>query len=163
MRKEFLTKGGIMETNIVTKRTTDLEYGDHAYWLLKIGFIAAPVIAGIDKFFDYLTDWPKYLAPVFPDMLNVSSQTFMQGVGVIEIIAGIGVLLKPKIFAYVVCAWLAGIIVNLFLIGGYYDIALRDLGLALGAFALGQLSVAHEHRFFHKVGHVGTQKHVLAA
>lgn len=133
-----------MNTNLsLTKK--DLNLSERAYWVLKVGFVVAPVVAGLDKFFHILTDWTSYLAPVFPNMLNVSAETFMQGVGVIEVIAGLGVLFKPKIFAYVVSAWLVGIIVNLFILGNYYDIALRDLGLSIGAFALGQLSNLHEH------------------
>lgn len=131
-------------TNIPVR--SDSDYSDHAYTVLKIGFALAPIIAGVDKFFNFLTDWTNYLAPVFPEMLNVTPQTFMMGVGVIEIVAGLGVLFKPKIFAYVVSAWLVGIIINLLMLGQYYDIALRDLGLSLGAFALGQLSVLHEHQ-----------------
>lgn len=115
-----------------------------AYNALKLGFVVAPIVAGADKFFNYLTDWTKYLAPVVPDTLNVSPATFMMAVGMIEVIAGIGVLLKPKVFAFVVSAWLVGIICNLFLLGGYYDIALRDLGLAIGAFALGEMALTHE-------------------
>lgn len=119
---------------------------EHAYWALKIGFVVAPVVAGLDKFFNFLTVWTQYLAAIFPEMLNVGPHVFMYGVGIIEIIAGIGVLLKPRVFAYVVSAWLTGIIVNLLVLGGFYDIALRDLGLAIGAYALGQLSVLHEAR-----------------
>ncbi|MFL5783105.1 MAG: hypothetical protein ACJ76H_00765 [Bacteriovoracaceae bacterium] len=125
---------------------SDVGHSEHAFWALKLGFIAAPLIAGLDKFANYLTDWPKYLAPVFPNMLGVTPQTFMQGVGVIEIVAAIGVLLKPRIFSYVVSAWLVGIIVNLLILGAYFDIALRDLGLAIGAYALGQLAPVHEHQ-----------------
>lgn len=109
-----------------------------AYQILHVGFTLAPIIAGLDKFFNVLTDWEQYLAPVFADL--VGAQTFMYVVGAIEIVAGIGVALRPRLFAYIVAAWLAGIIVNLLLIPGYYDIALRDFGLALGALALGRLS-----------------------
>lgn len=109
-----------------------------AYRILHIGFIVAPVVAGLDKFVGLLTDWEQYLAPFLADF--VGAGTFMAIVGVIEIIAGIGVAVKPRIFAYVVSAWLVGIIINLLLIPGFYDIALRDLGLALGALALGRLS-----------------------
>src|SRR5512132_2388323 len=84
-----------------------------AFWILRIGFFLAPVIAGADKFFHILTDWDKYLAPVVSNMVGGNGHMFMLAVGVIEIIAGIGVLLKPRIFAYVVMAWLLGIIVNL--------------------------------------------------
>jgi uncharacterized membrane protein YphA (DoxX/SURF4 family) len=109
-----------------------------AYQLLHLGFIAAPILAGLDKYLEILTDWDKYLAPVFANLLG--AETFMLVVGIIEIVAGIGVAVKPRIFAYVVAAWLAGIILNLLLLGDYYDVALRDLGLMLGALALGRLS-----------------------
>lgn len=131
-------------TNVPVK--SDSNYSEHAYMLLKLAFVIAPILAGVDKFFNNLTVWTDYLAPTFPAMLNVSPQTFMYGVGIIEIVAGIGVLFKPKIFAYIVSAWLVGIIINLFMLGDFYDVALRDLGLSIGAFALGQLSVPHEHR-----------------
>lgn len=121
-------------------RTDNLAHSHAAYNVLKTGFIVAPLVAGIDKFFNYLTDWTLYLAPPFYELINVSPETFMRGVGVIEVIAAIGVALKPRIFAYVVCAWLAGIVVNLLILGQYWDIALRDVGLAIGAFALGQLA-----------------------
>jgi hypothetical protein len=138
------------DTAMVSHHDRDVAHSRFAYGALKLGFVVAPIVAGLDKFFDYLTDWTKYLAPIFPNVLNISSQTFMMGVGVIEVIAGIGVLLKPKIFAFVVSAWLGGIIVNLLILGSYYDIALRDLGLAIGAFALGQLSMSEETTVSHK-------------
>lgn len=112
--------------------------GFQAYRILQIGFVVAPIVAGLDKFMGLLTDWEQYLAPFIADI--VGAGTFMAIVGVIEIAAGIGVAVKPRIFAYVVSAWLVGIIINLLLIPGFYDIALRDLGLALGALALGRLS-----------------------
>jgi hypothetical protein len=111
-----------------------------AYRVLQLGFVAAPIIAGVDKFFDVLVNWDQYLAPVVPRVTGIAPHTFMMTVGVIEIVAGIGVALKPRIFGYVVSAWLMGIVVNLLIHGNYYDIALRDFGLALGAFALGRLS-----------------------
>jgi len=129
-------------------RMDNLAHSHTAYNVLKAGFIIAPLVAGIDKFFHYLTDWTKYLAPPFYELMNLSPETFMRGVGVIEVIAAIGVLLKPRIFAYVVSAWLIGIGVNLLVLGQYWDIALRDVGLAIGAFALGQLA----HQF--ESGHV---------
>ncbi len=115
-----------------------------AYMLLLIGFTVAPIIAGLDKFFNVLTNWTQYLSPMASSILGGASQQFMYLVGVIEIVAGIGVFLKPKIFAYVVAAWLALIIVNLLLIPGYFDVALRDLGLLLGALALGRLSSLYD-------------------
>lgn len=132
-----------MKTKVTTTNAMPV-HDNTAYVALKIGFVIAPIVAGLDKFFNILTDWTQYLAPVFNELLNVSPETFMMGVGVIEIVAGIGVLFKPKIFAFVVCAWLVGIICNLFLLGNYYDIALRDLGLAIGAFSLGEMAITHE-------------------
>jgi len=111
-----------------------------AFWILRVGFIAAPILAGVDKFFHVLVNWDKYLPPVVNNLVGGHGHTLMLVVGVIEMVAGIGVLLKPRIFAYVVAAWLAAIIVNLLLIPGYYDVALRDFGLLLGALALGRLS-----------------------
>lgn len=111
-----------------------------AFLLLRTGFVVAPILAGLDKFFGVLVNWDQYLPPFVNNMLGGRGHEFMYVVGVIEIIAGIGVLLKPRIFAYVVAAWLVLIIINLLMIPGYYDIALRDLGLAIGALALGRLS-----------------------
>lgn len=111
-----------------------------AYRILHFGFTVAPIIAGLDKFLHLLVNWDQYLPATVNNMLGGHGHEFMYAVGVIEVIAGIGVFLKPKIFAYVVSAWLFLIIVNLLLIPGYFDVALRDLGLALGALALGRLS-----------------------
>lgn len=113
-----------------------------AYQILHIGFALLPIIAGLDKFFNFLTNWEQYLSSPF----NVfgTPHTTMMIVGVIEIIAGIGVWIKPKIFAYIVMLWLLGIIVNLLIIGNFYDIALRDFGLLLGALALARLSEKHD-------------------
>jgi len=115
-----------------------------AYQILHIAFTIAPILAGLDKFLGVLTNWDKYLAPSVNNMLGGNGHLFMQAAGVIEIIAGIGILLKPKIFGYVVGLWLLGIIVNLLMIPGYFDVALRDLGLALGAFALARLSAVYD-------------------
>ena len=114
--------------------------GYQAFQILRIGFTVAPILAGLDKFLHLLVDWDKYLPPVVNNLTGGRGHQLMLAVGVIEIIAGVGVFLKPRIFAYVVAAWLVLIIVNLLLIPGYYDVALRDLGLALGALALGRLS-----------------------
>jgi hypothetical protein len=115
-----------------------------AYQILHIGFTVAPILAGLDKFLHLLTNWDQYLAPVVNNALGGYGHQFMLAVGVIEIVAGIGVLLKPKIFGYVVGLWLLGIIVNLLLIPGFFDVALRDLGLSLGAFALARLSAVYD-------------------
>lgn len=111
-----------------------------AYRILQLGFVAAPILAGLDKFFNLMVDWEQYLAPFLGDLIG--ARAFMIIVGVIEIAAGIGVAVKPRLFASIVAAWLVAIIVNL-LLTGYYDIALRDLGLALGALALGRLSLIY--------------------
>ena len=116
-----------------------------AYWILHVGFVVAPVLAGADKFFHLLVDWDQYLAPAVNRLLGGHGHAFMLAVGVIEVVAGIGVALRPRIFAYVVAAWLLGIIANLLLFPPshpwpHYDVALRDLGLCLGALALGRLS-----------------------
>jgi hypothetical protein len=111
-----------------------------AYLILYAGFIALPALAGLDKFAHVLVDWDGYLAPVVSETLGVTPHSFMLMVGVIEIVAGLLVAIRPQIGAYVVAIWLWGIIVNLLMIPGYYDIALRDFGLSLGALALARLS-----------------------
>ncbi len=110
-----------------------------AYQILHLAFVAAPVIAGLDKFLQLLVNWDKYLAPQVAALLPASAHAFMLAVGAIEVVAGLLVAFRPRIGAYVVSLWLLGIIVNL-LLAGYYDIALRDFGLALGALALARLS-----------------------
>src|ERR1035437_4134087 len=111
-----------------------------AYLLLRAAFVTAPILFGVDKFFNWMTIWPKYLWIGFPHLLGVSPQHFMYGVGVIEIVAGLGVLVLPRLAPYVVVGWLGGIILNLVILsarGGthpvYWDIALRDFGLLLAA------------------------------
>jgi hypothetical protein len=114
-----------------------------AYQILHWGFVAAPVIAGADKFLHLLTDWDKYLAPAFASLSPLGAHSTMLVVGVIEIAAGLIVAVKPRVGAYIVAAWLVGIIVNLLLIGTFFDVALRDFGLFLGALALGRLSAVY--------------------
>lgn len=111
-----------------------------AFRILQFAFTVAPILAGLDKFFHLLVNWDKYLPGVVASISPIPAHTLMLIVGVIEIVAGIGVALKPRIFAYIVAAWLAIIIINLLLIPGYFDVALRDLGLLLAALALGRLS-----------------------
>lgn len=122
---------------------------DWAYHLLHIGFVVAPLVAGIDKFFDVLTEWSKYLAPEIPRILNIAPEAFMRIVGVIEIVAAIVVAFKPKIGGYIVALWLLGIIGNLVINPvnwgsdatiRTWDIALRDLGLLFGALSLAWLA-----------------------
>jgi uncharacterized membrane protein len=111
-----------------------------AYQLLHIAFTIAPIIAGLDKFTNLLVDWSQYLTPLVPTLLPVSADTFMLVVGVIEIVAGLVVFFKPRFGGYLVAAWLWGIILNLLLVPGFYDVALRDFGLSLGALALARLA-----------------------
>jgi hypothetical protein len=115
-----------------------------AFLLLRSVFTVAPIIFGLDKFANVLTDWPDYLAPVINDIVPGTAQQAMYGVGVVEVLAGVAVALKPRYGGLLVAAWLAGIIVNLLLIPDYYDIALRDFGLLVGALALSRLAVAQD-------------------
>jgi uncharacterized membrane protein YphA (DoxX/SURF4 family) len=114
------------------------------YALLRIGFTAAPVLFGVDKFFNWSVHWPDYLAPWINDIAPGSAQQFMYAVGVVEIVAGLAVAVVPRFGAPLVSAWLLGIIVNLLTNDppNYYDIALRDFGLLLGALALSRLAWA---------------------
>lgn len=115
-----------------------------AYELLHWGFVAAPVIAGLDKFAGLLTDWNAYLAPPVARLLGGASHGFMLVVGIVEVIAGLLVAIRPRVGAYVVAGWLVAIIVNLLMSGRYFDIALRDFGLMLGALALGRLAQVYD-------------------
>jgi uncharacterized membrane protein YphA (DoxX/SURF4 family) len=115
-----------------------------AFWVLRIAFTVAPILFGLDKFFNWSVDWPDYLAGWVNDIAPGSAQDFMYFVGGVEIFAGLLVLLAPRIGAFVVAAWLGGIVVNLLTYDPptYYDIALRDFGLMLGALTLGRLALA---------------------
>ena len=113
-----------------------------AYLILRTGFIVAPILFGLDKFTNLLTDWTAYLAPAVDRLIPGTATTAMVAVGVIEIVAGLVVAVRPKFGGYLVAAWLAGIIVNLLLLGDRYDVALRDFGLLLGALALARLATA---------------------
>ncbi len=117
-----------------------------AFQLLRTVFVIAPVAFGLDKFANLLTDWTMYLAPWINDLVPGSAQQAMYAVGVVEIAAGFLVAVAPRIGAFVVAAWLIGIIVNLLTLGDYYDVALRDFGLVVGALALGLLAEAHHRR-----------------
>ena len=116
-----------------------------AFVLLRMAFTVAPILFGLDKFFD-MVNWEHYLAPWINDIVPGSATTAMQLVGVIEIAAGILVALEPRYGAYVVAAWLAGIIINLLTFPGFYDVALRDFGLMLAALTLGRLAQARATR-----------------
>lgn len=115
-----------------------------AFWILRIGFVALPLWMGVDKYVDSLTDWPHYLAPWIVDLSPFSAQTAMYVVGAVEVLAAILVALKPRYAAWVVVAWLAGIIINLLTWSGFYDVALRDFGLLIAAVALALLSRTYD-------------------
>src|SRR6476659_37127 len=134
-----------MATHTTGQVPTDRRPGLHdpvhqAFLLLPAAFTVAAIGFGLDKFFNLLTDWPGYLAPWIDSLVPGTAQQAMYVVGVVEIAAGILVAIRPLIGGYVVAAWLAGIIVNLLLIPGFYDIALRDFGLLLGALTLARLA-----------------------
>ncbi len=132
-----------MATNTVGAATAESTKLNHqAFMLLRTIFTVAPIVFGLDKFTNLLTDWTHYLAPIATDIIPVSPQVFMYAVGVVEIAAGILVALRPKIGSLVVALWLLGIIVNLLMIPNYFDVALRDFGLLVGALALNRLATA---------------------
>jgi hypothetical protein len=120
--------------------------GHEAFLILRTAFTVAPILFGLDKFANVMTDWPKYLAGQLNDLAPGSAHQAMLMVGVIEVVAGVLVAWRPRIGAYVVALWLAGIIVNLLLLGGYGDVALRDFGLLLAALALARLAPAYSRR-----------------
>lgn len=138
---------------------SDPAYG--AFWLLRIGFVVLPIWMGADKFVNALTRWPNYLAPWIVDIardLGLTAQGVMYIVGVIEIVAGIAVAIKPRYAAYVVAAWLAGIIINLLTYSGFYDIALRDFGLLVAALTLARLAAAYDGSWFQSRRAAGAEK-----
>ncbi|TCN43903.1 DoxX-like protein [Kribbella orskensis] len=136
-----------MTTHQPTTRLVDREAlsdpGYQAFLLLRTVFTVAPVLFGLDKFANLLTDWPQYLAPWINDIVPGSGQDAMYMIGVIEIVAGVAVALIPRYGALIVAAWLAGIIVNLLTIPDFYDVALRDFGLLVGALALARLAAKY--------------------
>ena len=115
-----------------------------AFLTLRVGFVVAPILFGLDKFTNLLTDWTAYLAPAIDRLVPGSASGAMLAVGVVEIVAGLVVAVRPKVGGYLVAAWLAGIIGNLLLLGDYYDVALRDFGLLLAALALARLATAFQ-------------------
>lgn len=129
------------------KAATPPRDGAHqAFVMLRTVFTIAPIAFGLDKFFGLLTDWDAYLAPWINDLVPGTTHQAMLAVGVIEILAGILVAVRPALGGYVVAAWLLGIIVNLVTMGEYYDVALRDFGLLVGALALARLATSVGHR-----------------
>ncbi|CAM5735706.1 hypothetical protein STAFG_1996 [Streptomyces afghaniensis 772] len=126
--------------SVASRRTALGDPGYQAFVILRVGFTVAPILFGLDKFANLLVDWPTYLAPWINDIVPGSAQAAMYAVGAIEIVAGLAVALAPRFGGWLVAGWLAGIIVNLLTIPGYYDVALRDFGLLLGAVALARLA-----------------------
>jgi hypothetical protein len=115
-----------------------------AFALLRLGFTLAPILFGLDKFLDWLVDWRIYLAPEFNDIIPGNAHQALLAIGVIEVVAGVVVAVRPKFGGYLVAVWLAGIILNLLLQADFYDIALRDFGLLLAALTLARLATAFE-------------------
>ena len=125
-----------------TTRTADPAF--QAFAILRLGFTVAPILFGLDKLVSWLVDWEIYLAPQIDDLVPGNAHQAMVAVGVIEIVAGLVVAVKPRFGGYLVAAWLGGIIVNLLVLGDFHDVALRDFGLLLGALALARLASAYD-------------------
>jgi hypothetical protein len=131
-----------LPTTVATRTRSLRDPAYLAFALLRTAFTVAPIVFGLDKFFNLLTDWQGYLAPLVDRLVPGTGHQAMLAVGVVEIVAGVLVAVRPQIGGYVVAAWLAGIIMNLLLIPGFYDVALRDFGLLLAALALARLARA---------------------
>jgi len=129
-----------LEPSAVPTSLRDPRY--QAFWMLRLAFTAIPLTMGIDKFFNGLVYWPKYLADWIDNIAPGTAQQFMYFVGVVEIVAGIVVAVAPRFGGYLVAAWLLGIIVDLVSLGSYYDVALRDFGLFVAALALARLATS---------------------
>src|SRR3954463_928904 len=132
-----------MTVHLARPRITTADPTYQAFLLLRTAFTVAPIVFGLDKFANLLTDWPQYLAPWIDRIVPGTAQQAMYLVGVVEVVAGVLVAVAPRIGAWVVAAWLAGIIVNLLTIPGFYDIALRDFGLLVAAVALPRPAVGY--------------------
>jgi hypothetical protein len=133
-----------MATDVHPTRTisaADPSY--QAFLLLRTAFTVAPIVFGLDKFTNLLTDWPSYLAPWIDGIVPGTAQQAMYAVGVVEVVAGLVVAVAPRFGGWLVAAWLGGIILNLLTIPGFYDVALRDVGLLAAAVALARLAVQH--------------------
>lgn len=131
---------GVAPVSVRDRVRTDPTF--QAFWALRLGFTVLPIVFGLDKFTNVLTHWDKYLAPRMDDLVPGTASQAMYAVGVIEIVAGLVVLAAPRFGGYLVALWLAGIIVNLAMIGGYWDVAFRDFGLLLAGVTLARLATA---------------------
>ena len=117
----------------------------NAYWALRLVFGLVPIVAGLDKFTNLLTDWQQYLSPIAVRLLPVSPATFMGAVGIVEIVVGLGVLTgHARVFGWIAAGWLAAIALNLLTTGRFFDVAARDAALAMAAYALARLAPLHE-------------------
>jgi uncharacterized membrane protein YphA (DoxX/SURF4 family) len=143
-QQRFQHAGSPNGGDVVSARADWRDPRYQAFSLLRLAFTVAPIAFGLDKFFNVLVDWPNYLAPWINDIAPGTGQQFMYVVGAVEIVAGISVALKPRYGAYVVAAWLAGIVINLLTYSGFYDIALRDFGLMLAALTLARLASTYD-------------------
>ena len=136
-----------VEENVeAVERKLSPSAAERAFTILYVGFVALPIVAGLDKFAHVLVNWDQYFSPFFANLMGPIAPYFMRIVGVVEIVAGIVVFAAPRFGGYLVAFWLWGIIVNLLSIPDYFDIALRDCGLSLGALALAQLAELRPHR-----------------
>lgn len=135
------TSAPLGSTSLLDRARQDPAFG--AYTLLRLGFVVLPLLMGLDKFTNLLTVWPHYLAPWLTELLPFSAQTAMYLIGVVEIIAAIAMVIRPRWAAWVVSAWLVGIIVNLLTYSGFFDVALRDVGLLVAAVSLGLLAAKY--------------------
>ena len=133
-------------TGTTHSTTTSMTPARQAFRALQLGFTVAPILAGADKFLNLLTNWEQYLSPTITSLLPFEAGTFLAIVGVIEIAAGILVAMRPRLGGMIVAAWLVAIIINLLMIPGYFDVALRDLGLAIGAFAMARLAMTESSK-----------------
>ena len=140
MAQAFSSSAGI--TSATSESVTSPGY--QAFQILRTGFTVAPIVAGLDKFLHLLVNWDQYLPSFVNNLTGGHGHQLMLAVGVIEIVAGLGVAFKPRLFAYVVSAWLLLIVANLLMIPGYFDVALRDFGLSLAALALARLSQEYD-------------------
>ena len=136
----------VPRADVATRPASFQDPAYQAFWLLRIGLVVAPILFGLDKFFNWMVDWERYLAPEINDLIPGNAHQAMLAIGVVEIAAGLVVAIRPRFGGYLVAAWLAGIIVNLLLIADYYDVALRDFGLLLAALTLARLATAFPAR-----------------
>lgn len=135
-------RGAAAAPTTTSARTSEAGY--QAFLLLRVAFTVAPIAFGLDKFFNVMVDWTQYLAPWIDDILPGDAHDAMHLVGVIEIVAGLVVAVRPRFGGPLVAAWLGGIIINLLTLSGYYDVALRDFGLMLAALTLTRLAWAYD-------------------